>query len=139
LGVGLSFLVLGTTITGYRLWGIGLVISITMLGITYGAKYANADARESFTPVDFIQYLSQGFPWPTTWPALANLAGIQKIEPPRKGVSFLVEFVRLAPIAELAAKHRLPAVYGDSPATFPSSSRPRSSWSSTQDGEGAGG
>ena len=56
----------------------------------------------------------------------------QKIEPSRTGVSFLVEFVRQALIAELAAKHRLPAVYGDSPATFPSSSRPSSSWSSTQ-------
>lgn len=64
VGVGLSFLVLGAAITGYRLWGVGLVISVTMLGITYGAKYANADARESFTPFDLIQYLSQGFLWP---------------------------------------------------------------------------
>jgi hypothetical protein len=95
LGVGLSFLVLGTTITGYRLWGIGLVISVTMLGITYGAKYANADARESFTPVDLIQYLSQGFLWPSTWPALASVAGIQKIEAPQAG-ALLYDFVRQA-------------------------------------------
>ena len=96
LGVGLSLLVLGTTITGYRLWGIRLVFSVRMLEITYGAEYANADARESFTPVDLIQYLSQGFLWPSTWPALASFAGIQKIEPPRAGVTRLFEFARQA-------------------------------------------
>src|SRR5688572_1951600 len=68
VGVALSLLAFGSTIKGFRLWGIGLAISIIMLGISYGAKYANNDARESFTPVDLIQYLSQGFLWPSTWP-----------------------------------------------------------------------
>lgn len=82
IGVGLSFLLLGPTITGYRLWGVGLVIAIIMLGISYGAKYASPDARESFTPVDLIQYLSQGFLWPSTWPGLAKFLNITPIEPP---------------------------------------------------------
>jgi len=64
LGVLLSFWLLGTAIKGTRLWGFGLVIAVIMLGISYGAKYANADAREGFTPVDLIQYLTQGFLWP---------------------------------------------------------------------------
>ena len=55
-----------------------------MLGVSYGAKYANPDARESFTPMDLIQYLSQGFLWPSTWPALATFLGVEKIEPPVK-------------------------------------------------------
>jgi len=88
IGVALSFLAFGATIRGFRLWGIGLAISIIMLGISYGAKYANNDARESFTPVDLIQYLSQGFLWPSTWPALADFLGIAKIEPPVKGAFF---------------------------------------------------
>jgi hypothetical protein len=81
IGVAISFLAFGPTIIGVRLWGVGLVISVTMLGISYGAKYANDNARESFTPVDLIQYLSQGFLWPSTWPALADLLGVQKVQP----------------------------------------------------------
>jgi hypothetical protein len=84
LGVGICFWVFGGKMTGIRLWGISLVISIVMLGVSYGAKYANLDARESFTPMDLIQYLSQGFLWPSTWPALANFLGVEKIEPPIK-------------------------------------------------------
>lgn len=86
VGVALSFLAFGGNITGSAKWGIGLAISIIMLGITYGAKYANADARRSFTPVDFIQYLTQGFLWPSTWPALASLLGVTTVAPP-KGAS----------------------------------------------------
>ncbi len=95
-GVGLSFLVLGATFTGYRLWGVGTVLAIMMLGLSYGAKYANPNAREYFTPVDLIQYLSQGFLWPSTWPGLANFLGIPKIEPPVEGAALLLEFVQQA-------------------------------------------
>jgi FtsH-binding integral membrane protein len=84
IGVAISFLAFGTNITGIKKWGIGLVIAIVMLGISYGAKYANNEARKTFTPVDLIQYLSQGFLWPSTWPALADFLGIQKvISPPQ--------------------------------------------------------
>jgi hypothetical protein len=93
-GVGLSFFVLGATITGYRLWGVGIVIAVTMLGISYGAKYANADARTSFTPLDLIQYLSQGFLWPSTWPALAQFTGVGTIEPPVQKGDLLLEMLR---------------------------------------------
>lgn len=89
IGVFLSLWLLGTVIKGYRLWGFGLVIAVTMLGISYGAKYANDDARERFTPVDLIQYLTQGFLWPSTWPALAKFMGITTIEAPAEGVSLL--------------------------------------------------
>src|SRR5688572_28068536 len=55
LGVFVSFLVFGSTITGTRKWGVALVVSIVMLGLTYGAKYSNPDARTVFTPVDALQ------------------------------------------------------------------------------------
>ena len=93
LGVVLSFWLLGTVIKGTQLWGFGLVIAVTMLGISYGAKYANADAREGFTPADLIQYLTQGFLWPSTWPALAKFLGITSIEPPIKGASLLQDMM----------------------------------------------
>ena len=95
LGVVLSFFLLGSVVRGYRLWGFGLVIAITMLGISYGAKYANADSRAKFTPVDMIQYITQGFLWPSTWPALADLLGIEKIAPPTDGASLLDEILRI--------------------------------------------
>ena len=95
LGVFLSFWLLGTVIKGYRLWGFGLVIAVTMLGISYGAKYANVDAREKFTPVDLILYLTQGFLWPSTWPALAKFMGITNIETPVKGVSLLQDVIQV--------------------------------------------
>ena len=82
IGVAISFDVFGSTITGFEQWEIGLVISVLMLGISYGAKYANANARQSFTPMDFIQYLSQGLLWPTTWPALAEMLGVKTVTPP---------------------------------------------------------
>ncbi len=87
-GVFLSFLLLGPRITGVRLWGVGFVISIVMLGISYGAKYANPAARRSFTPIDLIQYLSQGFLWPSTWPALADFLGVQELIPPAQDASW---------------------------------------------------
>ena len=82
VGVLISFFVFELTITSFNWWAVSVVISIVMLGISYGAKYANSDARKTFTPVDLIQYLSQGFLWPSTWPALADLLGIQSIQPP---------------------------------------------------------
>jgi hypothetical protein len=82
LGVLVSFLVFGSTITGTRKWGVALVVSTVMLGLSYGAKYSNSDARGVFTPVDALQYLSQAFLWPSTWPALADLVGIEKVAPP---------------------------------------------------------
>ena len=47
IGVGICFWIFGGKMTGVRLWGISLVISIVMLGVSYGAKYANPDSRES--------------------------------------------------------------------------------------------
>jgi hypothetical protein len=81
-GVVVSFLVFGSTITGTKKWGVALVVSVVMLGLTYGAKYSNPNSRSDFTPVDALQYLSQAFLWPSTWPALADLVGIQKVAPP---------------------------------------------------------
>jgi hypothetical protein len=98
LGVLISFVVFGSTITGIQKWAGGAVIAVVMLGISYGAKYANADARKSFTPVDIIQYLSQGFLWPSTWPALADFIGIEKIKPPEQ-TSYLLDLL------EQAARH----------------------------------
>ena len=96
IGVWIAFLVFGGKLTGVRLWGVGLVVSIIMLGVSYGAKYANVDARESFTPMDLIQYLSQGFLWPSTWPALADFLGVQKIEAPiKEGAALIQHFITL--------------------------------------------
>jgi hypothetical protein len=81
-GVLISFWVFGSTITGINRWVTSIVISVAMLGLTYAAKYANSDARTKFTPLDLTQYLVQGFLWPSTWPALADLLGIQNISPP---------------------------------------------------------
>lgn len=82
VGVFASFLIFGGELTGPRFWVLGLVISIVMLGVSYSAKYASVEARGSFTPMDLVQYLSQGFLWPSTWPGLAEITGIQQIEPP---------------------------------------------------------
>ena len=75
-GVGASFLVLGPSIAGYRLWGISIVIAVGMISLSYGQKYAKGEFQTSFTPVDFISYLIQGFLWPTTWPTLAKAIGV---------------------------------------------------------------
>jgi hypothetical protein len=95
LGVVLSFWLLGAAIKGYRFWGFGIVIALIMLGITYGAKYANDDARTKFTPVDLIQYLSQGFLWPSTWPALASVLHVPQIAPPIQGASLMESVFRV--------------------------------------------
>lgn len=83
VGVAISFLLFGTTIKSWALYGVGFVIAIIMLGISYGAKFANPEARTSFTPMDLIQYLSQGFLWPSTWPGLAKFLDVDVIKPPR--------------------------------------------------------
>lgn len=95
LGVFLSILVFGARITGYQLWGLGLAVSIIMLGISYGAKYANEESRNQFTPVDLIQYLTQGFLWPATWPALADRFGIQPVAGPQALSSVVTVLERL--------------------------------------------
>lgn len=81
-GVAISFFVFGSEITGTRLWALALVIAIVMMSISYGAKYGNAASRDNFTPLDLIQYVSQGFLWPATWPTLADRLGIDPIAPP---------------------------------------------------------
>jgi hypothetical protein len=40
IGVGASFLVLGSTVAGFRLWGISIIIAIGMISLSYGQKYA---------------------------------------------------------------------------------------------------
>jgi len=82
IGVLVSFLILGSTIGGSKPWVVGSLIALVMLGVTYGAKYANAQSRKEFTPVDLIQYTSQGFLWPSAWPSLAAALGVRQIEPP---------------------------------------------------------
>ena len=89
VGVIGSFTLFGTTITGTRKWGFALVVSVIMLGLSYGAKYSNTETRKLFTPVDVLQYVSQGVLWPSTWPALAQLIGIQPIAGPAK--AFLIK------------------------------------------------
>lgn len=91
VGVGLSFFVFGPTITGFRLWGLGLALAVIMLGITYGAKYANTNSREEFSPIDLIQYTTQGFLWPSTWPALAERFGIDSIDSPTQASGHFVD------------------------------------------------
>jgi hypothetical protein len=76
VGVAASFLILGSTIVGYRLWGISIIIAVGMISLSYGQKYAKLESRISFTPVDIITYLIQGFLWPTTWPTLAKAIGV---------------------------------------------------------------
>jgi hypothetical protein len=68
---------------------------VIMLGLSYGAKYADGDARERFTPVDLIQYLTQGFLWPSTWPALAKFVGITIVETPVKADLGLHDLARV--------------------------------------------
>jgi hypothetical protein len=76
VGVGASFLILGPNVSGYGLWGISIIIAIAMISLSYGQKYAKLESRNSFTPVDLISYIIQGFLWPTTWPTLAKAIGV---------------------------------------------------------------
>jgi hypothetical protein len=52
------------------------------LHFSWGAKASTAEGRKSFTPDDLLQYVMQGFLWPSAWPGLASLFGIQAIQPP---------------------------------------------------------
>ena len=88
-GVFVRFVLLGSTFDNDKLWLVGILIAIVMLGITYGAKYANAQSRREFTPVDLIQYTSQGFLWPSAWPSLAAALGVSPIAPPANTGSLL--------------------------------------------------
>jgi hypothetical protein len=89
VGVAISFVLLAPRIGGAQMWSVGFVVAIVMLGISYGAKYANENARRTFTPVDLIQYLSQGFLWPSAWPALATFVGIKTTIAPPQTTAFL--------------------------------------------------
>ena len=71
-----SFLLLSSTLPRFKLWRISIIIAIGMIGLSYFQKYSNIDARTSFTPIDLITYLLQGFLWPTTWPTLASAIGV---------------------------------------------------------------
>jgi hypothetical protein len=82
IGVGISFLVFSHTLSAVPTWLVGFVISVVMLGVNYGAKYASEDSRKKFSPVDLIQYLSQGFLWPNAWPALAAVFNMAVIAGP---------------------------------------------------------
>jgi hypothetical protein len=77
VGVGASFLILQSAIFGFKFWGISLIIAIAMISLSYGQKYAKVESRNSFTPVDLISYIIQGFLWPTTWPTLAKAVGVE--------------------------------------------------------------
>jgi hypothetical protein len=91
LGVWLSFRVFGDKISAVGHWEAALAIAIVMLGLTYGAKFANADARKNITPVDLVQYVSQGSLWPSTWPALAERLNIVTVPAPKGATTQLIQ------------------------------------------------
>jgi hypothetical protein len=83
LGVLASFFVLGSTISSTRLWGISVIIAVGMISLTYRQKYSVPASRISFTPMDAISYLIQGFLWPATWPSFADAIGFStRLTPP---------------------------------------------------------
>jgi len=82
-GVFLSFKLFVPTLTAFpNQKEVGFAIAVIMLGVSYGAKFANTSAREVFTPLDLIQYLSQGFLWPSVWPSLATFLKIPPVAAP---------------------------------------------------------
>ncbi|HVP04999.1 MAG TPA: hypothetical protein VMT90_04905 [Dehalococcoidia bacterium] len=83
-GVAISFVVLGSTITEFKAWGLVFVITAVMLGIHYGVKFASAADRTKFSPMDLVQYVVHGFLWPAAWPTLADRFGIDKIDAPKE-------------------------------------------------------
>jgi hypothetical protein len=89
-GVVVAFIVFRRIILEWTNWGVVVVISVVMLGISYGAKYANEQSRKEFTPVDLVQYVTQGFLFPSSWPALAQLLGFPPVEGP-VSASFLLQ------------------------------------------------
>jgi hypothetical protein len=82
IGVALNFLIFGAQLTGTPGWVLTVVIALAMMSLSYGAKYGDAANRANFTPLDVLQYTSQGFLWPASWPALAHVLGIQPLTPP---------------------------------------------------------
>lgn len=77
IGVFISIRVFPPTgsLSGSQLLLLGVVIAAVMMLLSYGAKWADANSRLVFTPVDLLQYIVQGFLWPATWPALAEKIG----------------------------------------------------------------
>jgi hypothetical protein len=83
LGAVASFLILGSTISVYKMWVFSVIIAVGMISLSYVQKYSNLASRTSFTPIDAISYAIQGFLWPSTWPSLAQAIGISStIAPP---------------------------------------------------------
>jgi hypothetical protein len=82
IGVAISLWVFppGEDLDWARTGALGLIIAFGMMLLNYGAKYSNSATRDSFTPVDLLEYTLAGFFWAATWPALADLIGAVKIE-----------------------------------------------------------
>ena len=81
VGVIISFLVFGESLSEIKNWGISIIVSIGMLSINYGQKFVKVESRTA--------YLLQGFLWPSTWPTLAHTIGISSsiigpVAPPGK-------------------------------------------------------
>lgn len=47
VGVVGNFLLLGSTISRYKLWGISIIIAIGMIGLSYIQKYSIVETRKS--------------------------------------------------------------------------------------------
>jgi len=83
IGIFLSYKFI-TVNTAVNFWYVGIIITVGMLSLTYGAKWASEESRRRFTPIDLIQFILQGFLWPSAWPSLAAQLGVDtSIEPPK--------------------------------------------------------
>ena len=83
VGVLISFLLFGTVIASAKFWPVALIITVVMIGISYGTKYSREISRRSLNPLELVHFLAQGFLWPSTWPALAAALGIVTIAAPK--------------------------------------------------------
>jgi hypothetical protein len=92
IGVLISFSLFRFTLSGFQGWLAGPSIALVMLGISYGAKYANEQTRMIFTPLDLIQFFTQGFLWSSSWPTLATLFGVEIIQAPES--TALLDIIR---------------------------------------------
>ena len=82
LGIWISYVAFPPTVVkGGPFYVLGIVIAFAVMGAAYGAKYNNTSTRDSFSPLDVIQFTMAGFLWPSTWPALAEKAGQVIIQP----------------------------------------------------------
>ena len=82
LGIAISYVVFPPTVVkGVGFYALGIVIALAVMSATYGVKYNNTTTRDSFSPLDVIQFTMVGFLWPSTWPSLAEKAGQVIIQP----------------------------------------------------------